>query len=67
MVSPTFKCLIYILIAALTALSAELTNIKEFSEITFLKGVVIATEVILQGLVALRAFLDQSISKNDIK
>ena len=63
MSSPIFKCVIYVLIAALTSLSAELSNIHNFSEVSSIKIVAIVTGIVLQSLIAMRAFLDQSISK----
>lgn len=62
MSSPVFKCVIYILIASLTSLLAELSNIQNFSDITPGKVVVIVIGVLLQALIAVRAFMDQSIS-----
>ena len=64
MSSPIFKCVIYILIAALTSLSAELFNIQNFSDVAPGKLIAITISVILQSLVAVRAFMDQSISNN---
>lgn len=64
MVSPTFKCIIYVLIAALTALTAELSSVSSLSDISSTKIITIIAEIVLQSLIALRAFLDQSISKN---
>ena len=62
MMSPTFKCVIYILIAAFTALSTKLMDVQSFSDITPIKGTVIVLDILLQSLIAMRAFLDQSIS-----
>lgn len=62
MSSPVFKCVIYILIASLTSLSAELSNIQNFSDITPGRVVIITIGVLLQALIAVRAFMDQSIS-----
>ena len=64
MVSPTFKCLNYVLIAALTALAAELSTIEDLSNISSTKIAVIATQILLQSLIAVRAFFDQTLSKN---
>jgi hypothetical protein len=57
-----FKCSIYVLIAALTSVSTELANFHSFDEISPMKWWVIGFSVCVQSLVALRAFLDQSIS-----
>lgn len=64
MASPIFKCGIYILIAALTSLSAELSNIQHLTDVTPGKIAAIIIGVVLQALIAVRAFLDQSISNN---
>jgi hypothetical protein len=63
MTGPLFKCTIYILISALTALSTELSKYDNLSEITDVKWGVLLSGVILQCLIAVRAFIDQSISK----
>lgn len=62
--SSTFKCVIYILIAALTSLSADLADISNVNAVSSLKVTTILIGIVLQSLIALRAFLDQSISKN---
>ena len=64
MTSPTFKCLIYIFVAALTALSTELSSLTN-GEITKDKWIHVVVYVILQSAIAWKAFLDQSISKKD--
>ena len=62
MTGPLFKCVIYVLISALTALSTELSKYDSLSEITDAKWYVIITGIVLQCLIAVRAFIDQSIS-----
>lgn len=60
--TPLFKCTIYVLIAALTAASTEIANYHSFEEITSMKWYLIGSSVFLQSLVAVKAFLDQSMS-----
>lgn len=64
MTSPTFKCLIYVFVAALTALGTELNNITN-GEITKDKWIQIVVHTILQSVIAWKAFLDQSISSKE--
>lgn len=64
MIRPVFKCLLYILIAALTALLADLTTFHSFEEISTIKWCSVIINIILQSLIAVRAFLDQAISNH---
>jgi len=62
------KCLVrgilYFLIAAIPALITDLSAFKSFSEIGSVAAVIITANFLLQGLIAVRAFMDQSISRN---
>ena len=58
------KCLIYIAIASITAITTDISNYQSFDDITPIKLTHLILNVLLQGLIALRAFLDQSISKD---
>jgi hypothetical protein len=58
----TFKCLLYIAVATLTSLSTEMNNITNFNEISTIKWVVILFHAGVQGLIAWKAFLDQTIT-----
>lgn len=66
MTKPGFKCAIYIIIAALTALATDIAHYQTVEEITALKLFSMITNIILQALIAVRAFMDQSISKEQI-
>ena len=57
-----FKCSIYVLIAAITAASTEIANYHNFDEITSMRWYLICSSVVLQSLVAIKAFMDQSMS-----
>ena len=57
------RALLYFFIAAIPALMVDLGQYKSFKEISDITLVVIACNFMLQGLIAVRAFLDQSISR----
>lgn len=59
------KCFIYVLVAALTCLSTELGTIKDFTELSTLKIANIIIAMIIQAVVALKAFMDQSLSNKE--
>ena len=61
--SPIFKCSIYVLISAITAMATEIGKYHEFSEITNLKWSLIGINILLQSLIAVKAFTDQSLSE----
>ena len=63
--TPKLKCFIYVLVAALTCLSAELGTLKDFSELSTLKITNITIAMIIQSVVALKAFMDQSLSNKE--
>ena len=58
------RALLYFLIAAIPALMVDLGQYKSFSEIGDIAIAVIIANFVLQGLIAVRAFMDQSLSRN---
>jgi uncharacterized membrane protein len=54
---------LYIGIASFTALMSDLSGFKNFNEITQVGSVVILINFILQGFIAWRAFIDQTMSE----
>ena len=54
---------LYFLIAAIPALMVDLQQYKSFSDISGIAVAVMVANFILQGLIAVRAFIDQSISR----
>lgn len=56
------RAFLYIAIASFTALLADLSGFKTFGEISSVGLLVIVINFLLQGLIAWRAFLDQTIS-----
>jgi hypothetical protein len=59
----TIKAILYILIASLTGLVSDLSDFKSFNEIGQIKALIIVINIILQGCIAWRAFLDQSVGR----
>jgi len=57
------RALLYFLIAAIPALMVDLGQFKSFSEVSNIALAIIICNFVLQGLIAVRAFLDQSISR----
>lgn len=55
--------LLYFAIAAIPAFITDISQFKSFSEISQVSLVVIISNFILQGIIAVRAFIDQSISR----
>jgi len=53
---------LYISIASLTALMSDLSGFKEFSEISTVGKCIIIINFILQGFIAWRAYIDQSLT-----
>ena len=53
---------LYISIASLTALMSDLSGFKEFSEISTVGKWIIVINFILQGFIAWRAYIDQSMT-----
>ena len=58
------RALLHFLIAAIPALMVDLGQYKSFSEIGDIATAVIIANFVLQGLIAVRAFMDQSLSRN---
>ena len=54
---------LYISIASLTALISDLSGFKNFSEISQVGLAIIIINFILQGFIAWRAFIDQTMSE----
>jgi len=54
---------LYFSIAALAALVTDISKYKHFSEIEPVSLLILISNLILQGLIAVRAFLDQSVSR----
>lgn len=57
------RAALYFFIAAIPALMVDLQQFKSFSEISDITLAVIVANFALQGLIAVRAFIDQSISR----
>lgn len=53
---------LYISIASLTALMSDLSGFKQFSEISQVGITIIIINFILQGFIAWRAYIDQSLT-----
>ena len=58
-----FRAVLYFSIASIPTLIAELSKYKTFDEITPIAKTIILANVIFQGIIAVRAFVDQSISR----
>jgi hypothetical protein len=56
------KGFLYISIASLTALMSDLSGFKQFNEITQVGLAIIVINFILQGFIAWRAYIDQSLT-----
>jgi len=54
---------LYFAIAALPAVITDLSKYKSFSEISGIATIIIISNVVLQGLIAVRAYIDQTISR----
>ena len=61
--SAIMRATLYFFIAAIPALITDISQFKSFNEISQVGLVVIVANFILQGLIAVRAFIDQSISR----
>lgn len=57
------RAALYFFIASIPALMVDLGQYKSFSEISDIALAVIMCNFVLQGLIAVRAFIDQSISR----
>lgn len=60
------KAFIYVAIAVLTSFIADLSNHKTFSEFSDIGLTIILINSLLQGLIAYRAYLDQSVARDRI-
>jgi len=58
-----FRAALYFFIAAIPALITDISQFKSFNEISQVGIVLIISNFFLQGLIAVRAFIDQSISR----
>lgn len=58
------RALLYFFIAATPAFITDISQFKSFSEISQVTLVIIVANFILQGLIAVRAFIDQSLSRS---
>jgi len=58
-----FRALLYFFIAAIPAFITDISRYKNFSEISNVAAVIMFSNFILQGFIAVRAFIDQSISR----
>jgi hypothetical protein len=57
------RAVLYFFIAAIPAFITDISRYKTFSDISNVAAVIMASNFILQGLIAVRAFMDQSISR----
>jgi hypothetical protein len=57
------RAFLYFFIAALPAFITDISRYKTFSDISNVAAIIMLANFILQGLIAVRAFLDQSISR----
>jgi len=58
-----FRAALYFSIASLPSLIAELSKYKTFDEISPIAKTIILANCLFQGIIAVRAFVDQSISR----
>jgi len=58
-----FRAFLYFAIAAIPAFITDLSHYKTFSDISNVALTVIIANMVLQGFIAVRAFIDQSISR----
>jgi len=54
---------LYFIIAALPVVVMDLAKYKSFSEISPIAATIIISNMVLQGLIAARAYIDQTISR----
>jgi len=60
----SLKAMLYVSIASFAALIADLGTKRSFSEFTDIDMAIICINFVLQGLIAWRAYLDQSVSRS---
>lgn len=58
-----FRAFLYFAIAAIPALITDLSGYKSFKDISSIALTIIIANMLLQGFIAVRAFIDQSISR----
>jgi hypothetical protein len=58
-----FRAMLYFLIASLPTLIAELSKYTTFDAISPVAKTIIVANCVFQGIIAVRAFVDQSISR----
>jgi len=58
-----FRAFLYFAIAAIPAFIMDLSRYKSYSEISNVALTLILANMLLQGFIAVRAFIDQSISR----
>jgi hypothetical protein len=58
-----FRAILYFSIASIPPLIAELGKYKSFDEISPIARTIIIANCVFQGIIAVRAFVDQSISR----
>jgi len=58
------RALLYFFIAAIPSLITDLSKYRSYSEISSIALTILTSNFILQGFIAVRAFLDQSISRS---
>lgn len=57
------RALLYFFIAAIPAFITDISRYKTFSEVSSVAAIIMLANFILQGFIAIRAFMDQSISR----
>jgi hypothetical protein len=58
-----FRAFLYFSIAALPALITDISKYKTLSDISPVALIIIVANILLQGFIAVRAYLDQSITR----
>lgn len=58
-----FRAILYFMIASLPPFIAELSKYKSFNDISSIATTIILANCVFQGIIAVRAFVDQSISR----
>lgn len=57
------RALLYFFIAAIPAFITDISRYKTFSDVSNVAAVIMMANFTLQGFIAIRAFIDQSISR----
>ena len=58
-----FRAFLYFSIAAIPAIITDLSRYKSYEDISSIALTIIIANMLLQGFIAVRAFIDQSISR----